>query len=142
MKRGLSRPVKSRMSGPFSSLNKSRWHPALGNPGETEELLAVSVLAALSIAGIHSAINPSVFTLLTFGSKPEAKARAMTGLWIGLVASTLASGAIWVVFKKALPAIISEATAAALFGVGVWAVEQEPTKTVPAIEQQQETQGA
>jgi hypothetical protein len=124
-----------------------RWRPSagkrfkalsLGNPGETEEALALAVLSALSIAGIHSAINPSLFTLLSFATKPEAQARAMNGLWIGLGASTLASAAIWVVFKKWMPAIMSEATAIALFGAGVWAVHQKPTDAIPAIEEQTE----
>jgi hypothetical protein len=108
----------------------------MGSPG-TEEELALAVLSALSIAGVHSAINPSVFTLLSFGSKPEAKTRAMTGLWIGLGASTVASAAIYFVFKKPLPAVIAEVTAVALFGVGVWAVQQEPAQTIPQIEQQE-----
>jgi len=122
-----------------------RWSPAkqrrfktlsLGNPGETEEELALAVLSALSVAGIHSAINPSLFTLLSFATKPEARGRAMKGLWIGLLASTLASGAIYVVFKKWMPAIISQATAIALFGAGVWAINQKPTDAIPAIQDQ------
>lgn len=111
---------------------------SLGNPGETEEELALAVLSALSVAGIHSAVNPSLFTLLSFATKPEAQARAMKGLWIGLGASTLASVAVYVVFKKWLPAIISEITAVALFGAGVWAVHQKPTDAIPAIEKQGE----
>ena len=126
-----------------------RWRPSagkrfkvlsLGNPGETEEELALAVLSALSVAGIHSAINPSLFTLLSFATKPEAQSRAMKGLWIGLGASTVASAAIYVVFKKWMPAIISEATAIALFVAGIWAVHQKPTDAIPAIEQQNEAQ--
>jgi len=112
---------------------------SLGNPGEPEEELALAVLSALSVAGIHSAINPSLFTLLSFATKPEAQGRAMKGLWIGLGASTLASAAIFVVFHKWMPAIISEATAIALFGAGVWAIHQKPTDAIPAIEKQNET---
>jgi len=123
-----------------------KWHPAnmgrfktlsLGNPGETEEELALAVLSALSVAGIHSAINPSLFTLMSFATKPEARARAEKGLWIGLGASTLASAAIYVVFKKWMPAIISEATAVALFLGGMWAVGQKPTDAIPEIQNQE-----
>lgn len=128
--------------------NKSRWAPkkfSMGNIGisrprlganQSDSQLGLSILSALSIAGLHSAINPSVFTLLTFGSKPEAKKRAMTGLWIGLAASTVASAAILMVFKETMPAIIGEVTAIALFGTGVWAINQTPTETIPSIENQ------
>lgn len=127
----------------------SRWKPAyagrpfvnrrllLGSPGDTEEELALAVLSALSIAGVHSALNPSVFTLLSFATKPEARKRAMTGLWIGLGASTLASGAIYLVFKKVLPAVIAEATAIGLFMSGVWAVNQAPSTEIPQIQEQE-----
>lgn len=141
--------IKSTMWKPASAGSRSRtmiagrgrtlpWRsgPMLGNPGHTEERLAISVLSALSIAGIHSAINPSVFTLLSFASKPEAQGRAMKGLWIGLGASTLASAAIYFIFKDWMPAILSEVTAIGLFGTGVWAVHQPPAADVPQIQNQ------
>ena len=112
------------------------WKPGLGNPGKPEEDLALSILSALSIAGIHSAINPSIFTLMSFASHSEAKPKAMTGLWIGLGASTLASGAIWVVFKEPLPAVIAELTAIGLFAAGVWAVNQPSPASIPQIQNQ------
>lgn len=118
-----------RLMGPLRS-------HGLGAKDSNAELLGISILSALSIAGIHSAINPSVFTFLTFASKPEARGRALKGLWIGLGASTVASGAIYMVFKEWLPAIISEVTAIALFGIGVWAINQPPTVTIPSIENQ------
>ena len=127
----------------MSNKRPGAWQPAawkphflLGSPGETEEELALAVLSALSVAGIHSAINPSLFTLMSFATKPEAKDRAVTGLWIGLGASTLASAAIYVVFKKWMPAILAEATAFALFGAGLWAIHRKPADTIPAIEEQ------
>lgn len=113
----------------------SRGH-SMGNPGENAELLGLSILSALSIAGVHSAINPSLFTLMSFATKPEARERAMKGLWIGLGASTIASGAIWLVFGEWLPAIISEITAVGLFGAGVWAVNQKPSDAIPQIQEQ------
>lgn len=130
---------------PTKTLGNRRgtWQPAawkprylLGSPGETEEELALAVLSALSVAGIHSAINPSLFTLMSFATKPEAQERAVTGLWIGLGASTLASAAIYVVFKKWMPAIISEATAIALFGAGLWAIHRKPADSIPEIQEQ------
>lgn len=117
---------------------KPSWRPFLGNPGAKEDV-GLAVLSALSVAGIHSAINPSIFTLLSFGSQPEGRDRAMKGLWIGLAASSLGSVAIYTVFGKLLPAIIAEATAVGLFGVGVWAINQEAPQSIPAIERQTPT---
>jgi hypothetical protein len=98
--------------------------------------MGLSILAALSVAGIHAAISPSVFTFLSFATKPEAKQRAMTTLWISLAASTLGSFGIWLVFEKLVPAVVAEATAVVLFGAGVWAINQKPADTIPPIEQQ------
>jgi hypothetical protein len=106
--------------------------------GETAgQRMAISVLSALSIAGVHSALNPSLFTLMSFAARPEAKQRAMTGLWIGFGASTAASLAIWVIFEDWLPALVSEATAGVLFFAGVWALKQPTPASIPAIEQQE-----
>lgn len=103
----------------------------------TGQRMAVSVLSALSIAGVHSALNPSLFTLMSFATRPEAKDRAMKGLWIGFAASSVASGMIWIVFSDWLPALISEATAVGLFAAGVWALRQPPPVTMPRIEDQE-----
>lgn len=121
---------------PSSMGNMGRLRPRLGESSQSNSELGISILSALSIAGLHASFNPSIFTLLSFGSKPEAKKRAMTGLWIGLGASTIASAAIWLVFKKTLPAIIGEVTAIALFGAGVWAINQPPSDEIPSIENQ------
>lgn len=109
---------------------------ALGNPGEKEEKLGVAVLTALSIAGLHSAVCPSYFTMVTFGSQPEAKERAMDGLWISLGLSTVASMAIYGVWKDMPAALVGQATALALFGIGVYAINKDAPKTIPPIEQQ------
>jgi hypothetical protein len=37
-----------------------------------------------------------------------------------------------------MPAIISEATAFALFGAGMWAINRPPADSIPAIEEQKE----
>jgi hypothetical protein len=124
----------------------SLWRPAfqsrrtfLGNPGEKEERLGVAVLTALSIAGLHSAVCPSYFTMVTFGSQPEAKERAMDGLWISLGLSTLASVAIYGVWKDLPAALVGQATALALFGIGVYAIGKEAPATIPPIDKQNTT---
>jgi hypothetical protein len=114
----------------------------MGNPGKPEEDLGIAVLAALSISGLHAAIVPSYFTMVTFASQPEARSRAMDGLWISLVASSLASVAIYGVWKNLPSAITAEATALALFGIGVYAINKQPPKGIPPIEKQQTTEVA
>ncbi len=122
-----------RMGCPCSEKKRS-WMG--GHPQKSEEL-GIAVLTALSIAGLHSAVCPSYFTMVTFGSQPEAKTRAMDGLWISLGLSTIASLAIYGVWKDMTVALVGEATAVALFGIGVYAISKEPPKTVPPIEKQQ-----
>lgn len=138
-----------------SKLPASRWTPGprglgafnptvapkkafLGQPTAAEtQMLGVAVLSAISIAGIHSAICPSYFTMKTFASQPEAKERSMEGLWISLGVSTLTSLSLYLVFKDWMPVIFAEATALLLFGIGVAATQSEPPKTIPPIEKQQ-----
>ena len=122
-----------------------RWQPGggsmrmgqpLGMNAEQRQMMGIAILSALSIAGLHSAICPSYFTQRTFASQPEAKGYAMEGLWISLGVSTLASGALYFVFDRWLPAIVAEATALALFGIGVAAVQSKPAITIPPMEKQ------
>ena len=117
------------------------WNPTrkmtLGQPSAAEtQMLGVAVLSAISIAGIHSAICPSYFTMKTFASQPEAKERSMEGLWISLGVSTLTSLSLYFVFKNWMPVIFSQATALLLFGIGVAATNAEPPQGIPPIEKQ------
>lgn len=142
------------MGRPGNAMLKNGWKPAyagLGGRGtfrpmmgavmdkEGRQEMGLAILAALSISGLHAAICPSWFTMASFASQPEAQARAMKGLWISLGASTLASVGLYFVFDKWLPAIVGEATALALFGIGVWAINSKPPETIPPIEKQEET---
>lgn len=118
------------------------WNPTrkvtLGQPTAAQtQMLGVAVLSAISIAGIHSAICPSYFTMKTFASQPEAKERSMEGLWLSLGVSTITSLSLYFVFKNWMPVIFAEATALLLFGIGVAATNSEPPKTIPPIEKQQ-----
>ncbi len=129
----------------------ARWSPATVTPAmrakmgqsfgmnaEQRQMMGIAILSALSIAGLHSAVCPSYFTMKTFASQPEAKSRAMEGLWISLGISTLASGGLYFVFDRWLPAIVAELTAFALFGIGVWAINSPPPETIPSMEKQPE----
>lgn len=109
----------------------------MGMSSDDKQMMGVAVLSALSIAGLHSAVCPSYFTMKTFASQPEARERAMEGLYISLALSTLASGALYFIFNAWTPAIVAEATALALFGISVAAVNSEPPKGIPPIEKQQ-----
>ncbi len=128
----------------------ARWQPAhagklgsghrlgqsFGMNAEQRQMMGIAILSALSIAGLHSAVCPSYFTMKTFASQPEAKDRAMEGLWISLGISSFASLGLYFVFEKWLPAIVAEATAVALFGIGVWAINSQPPGTIPSMEKQ------
>ncbi len=133
--------LSGRMPSWAPSRTGSAWRPgASARMGVSEaetQMLGVAVLAAISITSVHSAVCPSYFTMKTFASQPEARERAMEGLWISLGLSTLTSAALYFVFKNWLPAIISEATALALFGIGVAAINSEPPATIPPIEKQE-----
>lgn len=120
----------------FSDGMRSRMGQSFGMTAEQRQMMGIAILSALSIAGLHSAICPSYFTQRTFASQPEARGYAMEGLWISLGVSTLASGALYFVFEKWLPAIVAELTAIALFGIGVWAVNSKPAQSIPPMEQQ------
>lgn len=139
--KGASRPWTPSVRGgcPSQGNKLFPWRPAggssMGNPMK-ESVLGLSILSALSIAGIHSAVNPSYFTLRSFAAQPQAKGAAQEGLWIGLGLSTAASVAIGMVFDEWVPAIISQATAILLFGVGMYAVNSPPLITMPPINNQ------
>lgn len=122
---------------------RNRFHPwspaSLGEGTGENSLLGLSILSALSVAGIWSAINPSYFTFRSFASKPEAKAIAKEGIWIGLGASTAASLGVWLVFKRLTPAIVSQAVALTLFGISMYAVNAPAVDSIPKIEEQTTT---
>ena len=131
----------------LSNSNRASWKPSYSGMGggraymgaiskDDKQSLGIAVLSALSIAGLHSAVCPSYFTMKTFASQPEARQRAMEGLWISLGLSTLASGAIYFIFDEWLPAVISQATALALFGISVHAINSPPPEGIPPIEKQ------
>lgn len=130
---------------PAAAHGPAPWRPGalsrLGNldvaTSEGRQMMGIAILSALSIAGLHSAICPSYFTMKTFSSQPEAKSRAMEGLYISLGVSSVASMGLYFVFNRWLPAIVSEATALLLFGIGVYAIQSKPPETIPPIEKQQ-----
>jgi len=97
--------------------------------GATE--LGLSIMAALSVAGIHSSLSPSLFTFAAFARKPAEQAIARKTLFVSLGASTVASLGILLVFKRVLPAIIAQATGLGLFALGMVAAHsngvEEPT---------------
>jgi len=95
--------------------------------------IGLAVLSALSVAGIHSAINPSFFALKDLAKKPAERVNAVQGLWIGLGLGTLASIGLFFVFKKWVPAVVAGASALALFGIGMIAVNSNGAEA-PTVE--------
>lgn len=82
--------------------------------------LGLAFLGATSAFGLHSSVNPSLFTLTAFArERPEA---AQTGLLIGLGAVlTLAVGLRLLYGPKAnIPSIVTAAT-----GVGLYFLSQK-----------------
>lgn len=115
---------------------KRRRHFFIANPNSddaiSKERIGLAVLSALSISGIHSAVNPSFFTLRAFAKKPVERSNAITGLWIGLGLGLAGSVAIYLVFDEILPALVAGGTALGLFAIGIAAVQsnggpEEPT---------------
>lgn len=130
-------PNKVAMEGCPPGSKLYPWKPR-NMMGQThdESVLGLSILSALSIAGIHSAVNPSYFTLRSFAAQPQARAAATEGLWIGLGLGVLGSAGVGLVFKEWTPAIISGLVAVGLFGVGMYAISQPPLPTMPPIQSQ------
>lgn len=137
------KPAKMSLRGcPSTGSKLYPWTPAgarshMGNPMK-ESILGLSVLSALSIAGIHSAVNPSYFTLRSFAAQPQARKAAEEGLWIGLALGVMGSAGVGLVFDEWTPAIVSVLVAAGLFGVGMYAINSPPIPTMPPIQQQQQ----
>lgn len=135
----------------MATKNLKAWHPhreGLGGPRfraemglnrDQKQMMGIAVLSALSIAGLHSAVCPSYFTMKTFSSQPEARSTAMEGLWISLGLSTVAAASLYFIFEAWLPAIVAEATALALFGISVAAISSPPPTGIPPIQKQQIT---
>lgn len=97
--------------------------------------IGLSLMAVMSIAGVHSSLSPSLATYQSFFSRtPQERAIADRTLWISLGASTLTAFGILLVFKRWTPAIIGEVAALGLFALGMHAVHSEPP-TVSTMEQ-------
>lgn len=123
---------------PVSMNGLQSWRPArMGAQGGTKESVGLAILSALSITSVWSSVCPSFFTLATFGSQPEARRLASKGCWIGFGLSSATAAAIYFVFDEMLPAIVAEATAVALLGISLYAINSEAPKTIPPIERQQ-----
>lgn len=118
---------------------KSKFLPSPRLSGaKSKETIGIAILSALSITSVWSSICPSYFTFSTFASRPEARDRAMTTCWIGFGLSTAAAAAIYFVFDELVPAIVAEATAVALLGISMHAINSPPPETIPPMERQSE----
>jgi hypothetical protein len=101
--------------------------------------LGLSLMAVMSVAGIHSAISPSLATFSSFFSRtPEEQAIADRTLLISLGASTLTALGILLVFKRWTPAIVGQAAGAVLFGLGMHSVHSPPPSVSTMEEKRQE----
>lgn len=102
--------------------------------------VGLSLMAIMSVAGVHSSLSPSLATFSSFFSRTaEERAIALRTLLISLGASTLTSLGILLVFKRWTPAIAGEAAALALFGLGMQAVHSAPP-VVSTMQEKREEQ--
>jgi len=133
----------------LANRSSHRWAPTKWTPRMAEgyeimapeasngkKTLGLSLLSATTVFSCFSSVNPSLFTLSTFSSKPEARERAMPGLWIGLGASIIGSVAIGFAFDEWAPAVVGGLTGVALFGASLWAINRAPIDSIPSIENQ------
>lgn len=105
------------------------------NTGNGATDLGLSLMAVMSVAGIHSAISPSLATFSSFFSRtPQEQAIARRTLLISLGASALTSAGILLVFKRWTPALVGMAAGLGLFALGMHAAHSEP----PAVSTMEE----
>lgn len=101
--------------------------------------IGLSLMAVMAVAGSHSALAPSIFTFRVFASKTEEeRAAARETLYLSLVASTVTSLGILLVFKRWTPAIVGEVAGLLLFGLGMRAVHSAPFVTSTMAEKRAE----
>jgi hypothetical protein len=133
----------------YSPATLGAWYPRIGddimpifNVPQIEpngkKTLGLSLLSATTVFSAFSAFNPSIFTLRTFSTRPEARERAMPGLWLGLGASLVGSVAIGLSFGEWTPAVVGSLTGALLFGISMWAIHAAPPTSIPPMERQEE----
>lgn len=119
----------------------------LGDTNGVAADIGLSLMQIGMVTGLHAAISPSVFTFACFARKPEECAIARKTLWISISATTLVNIGTLIVFKRWIPAIIGQAVAAGLFGLGMGAVSSnetaplQPTMAPQAPVQKSEVRG-
>lgn len=80
--------------------------------------LGASVLSAISVAQIHTLLNPSHAELRDWASDPEKVEAAKQGLGAALALELAASGLISLAFKDWIPGAVSGSLSLALFFLG------------------------
>lgn len=122
------------------------YRPAASRPrlgmleGNGSTDLGLSLMAVMSVAGIHSAISPSLATFSSFFSTtPQEQAIARRTLYISLGASAMTALGILLVFQRWTPALVGMAAGLGLFGLGMHAVHSKPP-TVSTMEDRREQQ--
>lgn len=92
--------------------------------GTGAETAGLSIMAAMSVAGIWSALSPSWFTLSCFSKSEKEKAIGQKTLMISGAAGLVTSAGIYLVFGKLIPALAGALTTASLFVLGQYALSR------------------
>jgi hypothetical protein len=92
--------------------------------GSGAETAGLSIMAAMSVAGIWSALSPSYFTYSVFAKSEKEKAIGQKTLFVSAGAGLITSLGIYLVFGKLIPAIAGVLTTVGLFAMGQHALSQ------------------
>lgn len=93
--------------------------PGVPKPWEQKAKWGITLLSAVSVAGLHSTVSPSLASLKIMAKKPDEKSAAQTGLWWGLGLSLAAATGLWFLFDEKLPAYAAGVVGVSLFGLGM-----------------------
>jgi len=103
--------------------------PGVPKPWEQRSKWGVTLLSAVSVAGLHAAVSPSLASLRVMSKKPDEKSAAQTGLWWGLGLSLAAATGLWFLFDEKLPAYAAGVMGASLFGLGMISLSSDVSAT-------------
>lgn len=104
-------------------LRKSAGSNQMGIINPEYKILGSSILSAISVAQIHSLINPSYVQLREQASDPARVAAAKEGLSTSLLIELAAAGLIGYAFESVVPALVAGGLSIGLFAMGTHALE-------------------
>lgn len=104
-------------------LRKQAGSQKLGVINPEYKVLGSSILSAISVAQIHSLINPAYVQLREQASDPARVAAAKEGLSTSLLIELAAAGLIGYAFESVVPALVAGGLSIGLYAMGNHALE-------------------